>query len=109
MYLGLPLKECQKKVDEWIHQFEEGYWPPLAMFASLVEEVGELGREINNFERYKIKREMSTSELDVEIGDVLFSLICIANYFKIDMEDALLKTLEKYSKRDAKRWTPKKH
>uniref|UniRef100_A0A7V4CLW6 NTP pyrophosphohydrolase MazG-like domain-containing protein n=1 Tax=Fervidobacterium pennivorans TaxID=93466 RepID=A0A7V4CLW6_FERPE len=78
------------------------------MFASLVEEVGELGREINNIERYKIKREAQTSALDVEIGDVLFSLICIANYFKIDMEDAFLKTLEKYTKRDSQRWTPKK-
>ena len=108
MCLSLTVKECQKKVDEWIQQFEEGYWPPLAMFASLVEEVGELGREINNIERYKTKRETSTPELDIEIGDVLFSLICIANYFEIDMENAFLKTLEKYSKRDAKRWTHKR-
>ncbi|MEM3442935.1 MAG: nucleotide pyrophosphohydrolase [Candidatus Bathyarchaeia archaeon] len=106
--MSLTLKESQKRVDKWIQQFEEGYWPPLAMFASLVEEVGELGREINNIERYKIKRETQTSALDVEVGDVLFSLICIANYFKIDMEDAFLKTLEKYTKRDTHRWTPKK-
>lgn len=106
--LSLTFKELQKKVHEWIQQFEEGYWPPLAMFASLVEEVGELGREINNLEHYKIKRETSGSALDVEVGDVLFSLICIANYFKIDIETAFLKTLEKYIKRDAKRWTPKK-
>jgi len=106
--LSLTLKELQRKVDEWIQQFEEGYWPPLAMFASLVEEVGELGREINNIERYKIKRESSTSALDIEIGDVLFSLICIANYFKVDIESALLRTLEKYTKRDSQRWTPKK-
>jgi len=105
---SLTLKELQRKVDEWIQQFEEGYWPPLAMFASLVEEVGELGREINNIERYKIKRESSTSALDIEIGDVLFSLICIANYFKVDIESALLRTLEKYTKRDSQRWTPKK-
>ncbi|MHA1833447.1 MAG: nucleotide pyrophosphohydrolase, partial [Candidatus Baldrarchaeia archaeon] len=98
---SLTLKELQRKVDEWIQQFEEGYWPPLAMFASLVEEVGELGREINNIERYKIKRESSTSALDIEIGDVLFSLICIANYFKVDIESALLRTLEKYTKRDS--------
>jgi len=105
--LSLTLKELQSKVDEWIQQFEEGYWPPLAMFASLVEEVGELGREINNIERYKIKREPS-SALDIEIGDVFFSLICIANYFKVDIEDAILKTLEKYTKRDSQRWTLKK-
>jgi len=106
--LSLTLRELQKKVDEWIQQFEEGYWPPLAMFTSLVEEIGELGREINNIERYKIKREESASKIEEEVGDTLFSLICIANYFKINMEEALLKTLEKYSKRDLKRWTLKK-
>jgi len=31
------LKEIQKIVDEWIGQFEEGYWPPLAQLAGLVE------------------------------------------------------------------------
>ncbi len=106
--MNLTIKELQKKVDEWIQQFEEGYWPPLAMFASLVEEVGELGREINNIERYKTKRETSNTGLDIEVGDVLFSLTCIANYFKIDMGAAFLKTLEKYTERDSQRWTLKK-
>jgi len=31
------LKQVQREVDEWISQFEEGYWPPLSMLASLVE------------------------------------------------------------------------
>ena len=30
--------EAQHRVDEWISQFEEGYWPPLANLARLVEE-----------------------------------------------------------------------
>jgi NTP pyrophosphatase (non-canonical NTP hydrolase) len=105
--MSLTLKESQKKVDEWIQQFEEGYWPPLSMFASLVEEVGELGREINDLEGYKRKRKSSATALEVEVGDIIFSLICIANYYKIDLERAFWKTLGKYSKRDAQRWTPK--
>jgi NTP pyrophosphatase (non-canonical NTP hydrolase) len=107
--LDLTLKECQKKVDDWVQQFDEAYWPHLAMSACLVEEVGEVSREINNIEKYKTKRETSVSDLDVEIGDVLFSIICIANYYKIDMESTFMKTLEKYSKRAAKRWTSKKN
>jgi len=47
---ALSLSEIQKTIDKWISQFEEGYWPPLSMFASVVEEVGQLGREINSLE-----------------------------------------------------------
>ena len=103
----LTLKEAQRKVDNWIKQFEEGYWPPLAMFASLVEEIGELGREINNIQGYKKKKQMSDSALELELGDIIFSLICLANYFKIDLEKAFIKTTDKYSTRDSTRWTPK--
>ena len=35
------LTEAQRRVDDWISQFEEGYWPPLANLARLNEEVGE--------------------------------------------------------------------
>ncbi|MEM1767373.1 MAG: hypothetical protein QXD86_05460, partial [Candidatus Bathyarchaeia archaeon] len=47
----MTIKQAQKIVDEWINQFEEGYWPPLSMLASLMEEVGELAREINAMEK----------------------------------------------------------
>jgi len=43
---ALTIKEVQKIVNGWINQFEESYWPPLSMLASLVEEVGELERLI---------------------------------------------------------------
>lgn len=77
------------------------------MFASLVEEIGELGREINNVEGYKRKRDTSSNSLELELGDVLFSLICIANHFEIDIGSAFLRSAAKYSDRDATRWTPK--
>ena len=51
----LTLRQAQKIVDDWINQFEEGCWPPLSMLASLVEEVGELAREINAREKIKKK------------------------------------------------------
>jgi NTP pyrophosphatase (non-canonical NTP hydrolase) len=57
--MALTIKEAQTKVDRWIDQFEEDYWPLLSMFTSLVEEVGELGREINNLEGWKRKRSHS--------------------------------------------------
>ena len=36
------LLELQNKVDAYINQFEEGYFPPFEMLARLSEEVGEL-------------------------------------------------------------------
>ena len=105
----LTLKKAQKIVDDWINQFEEGYWPPLSMLASLVEEVGELAREINAKEKIKKKKGMeSEGDIGLEMADILFSLICLANHYKIDLESKFREVIEKYSNRDFSRWTPKK-
>ena len=105
----LTIKEAQKIVDEWINQFEEGYWPPLSMLASLVEEVGELAREINAKEKIKKKKKTEPeNDIGMEIADVLFSLICLANYYGVDLEDKFREVIEKYSMRDKYRWTRKR-
>jgi NTP pyrophosphatase (non-canonical NTP hydrolase) len=92
------LVSIQKTVDDWIGQFEEGYWPPLSMLAAVVEETGELAREINHREGYKKKREPDSTELGLELADVFFSLVCIANYYHIDLDAAFKAVLEKYTK-----------
>lgn len=103
----MELKEAQKKVDNWINNFEDSYWPPLAQLAALTEETGELAREINHAETRKKKREPSGNNLKTEIGDVLFALICIANSYNISLEEALNDTLAKYKTRDKNRWKKK--
>ena len=104
----MTLKDTQKAVDDWIGQFEEGYWRPLSMLAALIEEVGELAREINHREGFKKKRTHDNADLGLELADTLYSLICIANYYHIDMDEAFKAVLEKYSERDMNRWTKKK-
>ena len=103
----LSLEAIQKVVDDWINQFEEGYWPPLSMLAALTEETGELAREINDKEGYKKKRIPDENTLDLELADLLFSIVCIANYYKINLDEAFKVVLEKYTKRDTSRWTLK--
>jgi NTP pyrophosphatase (non-canonical NTP hydrolase) len=104
----LTIKQAQKIVNEWINQFEEGYWPPLSMLASLVEEVGELAREINAREKIKKKKETEPEkDIGLEMADVLFSLICLANHYGVDLETKFNEVMEKYSRRDANRWTKK--
>jgi NTP pyrophosphatase (non-canonical NTP hydrolase) len=94
-------------VDEWINQFVEGYWPPLSMLAAVTEEVGELAREINDREGHKKKRTPDNTSLELELGDVLYSLVCIANYYHVDLNRAFKATLNKYTQRDSDRWTKK--
>ena len=95
-------------VDDWINQFEEGYWPPLSMLASLVEEVGELAREINHREKIKKKKETEPEgDIGLELADILFSLICLANHYKVDLERKFKEVMKKYSSRDTSRWTRK--
>jgi NTP pyrophosphatase (non-canonical NTP hydrolase) len=101
----MTISEAQRAVDAWIGQFREGYWPPLSNLARLVEEVGELARELNHRYGHKPKRaDEPGQDLAIELADVLFVLIAIANEQKIDLEDAFDRVLEKYRARDATRW-----
>lgn len=102
------LKEIQKIVDGWINQFEEGYWPPLAQLAGLVEEVGEVARVVNESEGAKPrKKDEEKKELGIELADVLFKIAALANQYGVDLEKSFEKKLKTVDKRDAHRWTKK--
>ena len=106
----MDLKEAQAQVDAWISQFEEGYWPPLVNLARLMEEVGELTREMNHRFGAKTKKpEEPEQELALELADILFVLLGMANQNHIDLGDALDRVLEKYRLRDSHRWTRKEN
>jgi NTP pyrophosphatase (non-canonical NTP hydrolase) len=103
----MELREAQRRVDDWISQFEEGYWPPLTNLARLIEEVGELAREMNHRFGHKTKKpEEPEQDLAIELADILFVLLAIANEQGIDLDEALERVLEKYRVRDSERWTP---
>ncbi|UYP46334.1 hypothetical protein NEF87_002619 [Candidatus Lokiarchaeum ossiferum] len=98
------LKQIQKDVDSLITDFG-GYWPPLSMLASVVEEVGELSREINAKVNIKHKKASEpTNSIGEELADTVFSLICLANHYKVDLTLELKNVLEKYRKRDKNRF-----
>ncbi len=104
----MTIEEAQRAVDSWIAQFQEGYWPPLANLARLVEEVGELARELND--RYGPKKKKPgepQADLALELGDVLFVLLALANEQRVDMEQAFAAVLQKYRERDSERWKKK--
>lgn len=101
----MELREAQERVDAWISRFEEGYWPPLTNLARLIEEVGELAREMNHRFGHKIKKpDEPEQDLAIELADVLFVLLVIANEQGIDLDEALERVLRKYRERDSDRW-----
>lgn len=102
----MEIKEMQAKVDCWISQFAEGYWNPTSMTLRLMEEVGELSREVNHLYGEKTKKPGEPeTDLELEIGDILFILLCFANAHNLDLERAFQRVMEKYYQRDSNRWT----
>ncbi|PLT28350.1 nucleotide pyrophosphohydrolase [Peribacillus deserti] len=100
------VKDLQREVDEYISQFKEGYFSPLAMMARMTEELGELAREVNHYYGEKPKKTSESEKaIDEEVGDMLFVLICFANSLGIDLQDAHDRVMTKFNTRDKDRWT----
>jgi len=99
---------AQRRVHAWVDQFEEGYFHPLTNVARLAEEVGELAREVNHRYGEKTKKPGETDgDLAMELADILFVVICIANREGIDLDEAFDRMMSKVESRDASRWTRK--
>jgi NTP pyrophosphatase (non-canonical NTP hydrolase) len=104
----MDLREIQQQVDAYISQFKEGYFPPLVNLARLTEEVGELAREINHqFGPKTKKHDEPEGDIALELGDILFVIVVLANQMDIDLSEAARRTLSKYQVRDANRWERK--
>lgn len=104
----MSFRDAQQAVDRWVDQFEEGYFPPLANVARLAEEVGELAREVNHqFGPKPKKPDEQPGSLALELADILFVVICIANSQRIDLDDAFARMMAKVTSRDAGRWSRK--
>jgi NTP pyrophosphatase (non-canonical NTP hydrolase) len=104
----MSFREAQQTVDRWVDQFEEGYFAPLANVARLAEEVGELAREVNDqFGPKQKKADEPAGSIAMELADILFVVICIANSRQIDLDEAFAQMMAKVTSRDAGRWTKK--
>lgn len=104
----MSLQDHQARVAQWIAQFEEGYFHPLTNMTRLTEEVGELAREVNHRFGQKTKKpDEADGDMALEMADIIFVLICMANREGIDLQDAFDRMMTKVESRDARRWTRK--
>ena len=105
----MSLKDNQNDVDKWTGQFTPQYWPPLEMQARLTEEIGEVARELNHM--YGTKKKKSSEDmksLGQELSDVIFTVCCIANSHKIDLQEEWRRMMdEKQYGRDNQRYERK--
>ncbi|PXX96998.1 pyrophosphatase [Marinifilum breve] len=101
---NLTIKEAQKRVDNWIKEFGVRYFNELTNMAILTEEVGEVARIISRkYGEQSFKEKDKKIDLADEMADVLWVLICLANQTGVDLNEALIKNLEKKTNRDANR------
>jgi len=104
----VSLRDAQQRVDAWISQYEEGYFHPLTNICRLTEEVGELAREVNHRFGQKTKKpDEAEGEMAMEMADIIFVLVCMANREGIDLQQAFDRMMDKVERRDADRWTKK--
>jgi NTP pyrophosphatase (non-canonical NTP hydrolase) len=100
----MTIKQAQSDVDTWIKTIGVRYYSELTNLGILMEEVGELSRiMVRMYGDQSFKESDKNKELSEEMADILWVLICLANQTGVDLTDALQKSIEKKTKRDAER------
>ncbi len=74
-----------------------------ARLLDMLSEVGELSKEVLKSTRYGQVPFNGTEDWEKELGDVMFSLVCLANDTGVNLETALSGALDKYAKRIAQK------
>lgn len=104
----MTIKETQNIVDEWINTIGVRYFNELTNTAILMEEVGEVARlmaRVYGEQSFKKSEDAENVQANLadEMADVLFVLVCLANQTGVDLTEAMVKNLEKKTKRDLNR------
>jgi len=92
------MKYLQEKVQTFTTQYNLSS-PIEHRMLDLVSEVGEVSKEVLKMSNYGREEMKYNDTFTEELGDVLYSLIGVANHFEVDLEEALHQALEKYERR----------
>ena len=96
----LTIKQAQQQVDKWIKTIGVRYFSELTNMTILTEEVGELARVMARKYGDQSFKEGEEDNMDEELADILWVLLCIANQTGVDLSEAFAKNIEKKTKRD---------
>jgi len=106
--IGLETKTLDRIQNE-VEEFCQTYnlvSPPEYRVLDLVNEVGEVAKEVLKMTEYGTKPLQFREEIISEIGDAFYSLITVANYFNVNLEEALKMVIKKYKQRISKGGKP---
>jgi NTP pyrophosphatase (non-canonical NTP hydrolase) len=102
----MTITEAQNEVDNWIKTYGVRYFNELTNMVLLQEEVGELAKIIaRTYGEQNCKESDKNFDMEDEMGDILFVLICLANQTGINLEEAFAKNIQKKVNRDKDRHT----
>lgn len=99
----MTIDEAQKSVDDWIKKYGVRYFSELTNMACLTEEVGELARVIARKYGDQSFKTDEKENLEEEMADVLWVLICLANQTGVNLTKALEQSIAKKTNRDKDR------
>ncbi|MFB6318525.1 nucleotide pyrophosphohydrolase [Saccharicrinis sp. FJH54] len=99
----MTIKELQTAIDQWINTVGVRYFSELTNMAILSEEVGELARVMARKYGDQSTKPGEILNLEDEMADVLWVLVCLANQTGIDLESAIMKNIDKKNSRDSER------
>lgn len=90
--------EFQRKVRKFMEENNMDN-PVENRMLDLVDEIGEVAKEINKMSGYGTKVPEFRQEIIMELGDVFYSLITIANYYDVNLLESLNLAIGKYENR----------
>ena len=99
----MTIEEAQKQVDCWIKKFGVRYFSELTNMTILTEEVGELARVMARKYGDQSFKEGEKDNLDEEMADILWVLLCLANQTGVNLTEAFARSIEKKTNRDQTR------
>ena len=99
----MTLEEAQKQVDSWIKEYGVRYSKELTNMAILTEEVGEMARVMARKYGDQSFKEGEKDNLEDEMADILWVLLCIANQTGVNLTEAFRRNFEKKTRRDQTR------
>ena len=97
------LSQCQREVDEWIRTVGVRYFSELTNTAILMEEVGELARLMARRFGDQSFKAGEEDDLGMEMADIFFVLVCLANQTGVDLTEAFERAMDKKTRRDKER------
>jgi NTP pyrophosphatase (non-canonical NTP hydrolase) len=94
----MEIREAQRDVQRFSDAHGLNH-PAAVRVLDLVSEVGEVAKEVLKASDYGRHEFAVMPSWDDEIGDILYSLIALANETNVDLETALRASLDKYEAR----------